>query len=109
MFCPSPRVLCGAVALAAVLFSAAAASARPPVGSYDCQAGVAVYAVTLLEEGCAIDGEAGAEAGGAPVVCDLAPPVIRAITMFDDLTFLYTETDLQGATLAQASGVCVMR
>ena len=77
--------LAGALALTAL-----AAEARPPVGLYSCSGSKGgTILVEVLESGCTVDGEPGAEATSSPLECHMPPPVIRALTLFDDLTYDY--------------------
>jgi hypothetical protein len=79
-------------------------------GTYDCSGGATVHTVTVTADGCTVDGEAAAQATETPLECYLAPPGIRVMTLFDDLTFTCTESDTaQGTNTLETAGLCAPR
>lgn len=84
------RLLKIAVGMAALCAVAAPAAARPLSGHYICAGSQGPdLIVEILDEGCIVDGEVTAEAGTRPLACHSPPPVIRAFTLFDDMTYTY--------------------
>lgn len=97
-------------AVLAILLAAAPALARPIAGTYDCSGGTSVHVVTITADGCSVDGQAAAPATQTPLECTLEPPAVRVMTVFDDLSFVYTEAGATEADPAiQTTGYCLMR
>ena len=84
------KTLTTVISAVALMALSSAPNARPAVGVYLCSGSQGSdLMLEVLEEGCAIDGELGAEAESTPLQCHSPPPVIRNLVMFDDMTYSY--------------------